>query len=93
MAVARMNVGHAFSGQRRRIAAICSSDANYADLADTRGAALKHARVPPVYLMGRPDEAQRAGLAGRRRRRIRPCGRRCAGDLERAYAREAGEAA
>ena len=53
-------LGQAFRASGARQAAICSSDANYATLAEPAARALKHAHAARVYLMGRPDEAQRA---------------------------------
>ncbi len=53
-------LGPAFRASGARQAAICSSDANYATLAEPAARALKHAHAARVYLMGRPDEAQRA---------------------------------
>lgn len=53
------DLGHAFRASGARQAAICSSDANYAALAEPAARALKHAHAARVYLMGRPDEAQR----------------------------------
>ncbi len=53
-------LGRAFRASGARQAAICSSDTNYATLAEPAARALKQARAARVYLMGRPDEAQRA---------------------------------
>jgi methylmalonyl-CoA mutase len=52
-------VGHSFRASGARQAAVCSSDANYATLAAPAARALKHAHAARVYLLGRPDEAQR----------------------------------
>lgn len=56
-------LGHAFRASGARQAAICSSDANYAGMAEDAARALKHAHAARVYLMGRPDEAQRTAWA------------------------------
>ncbi len=54
------DLGSAFRTSGARQVAICSSDANYATHAAAAARAVKQAGAARVYLMGRPDEAQRA---------------------------------
>ena len=53
-------IAEAFRASGARQAAICSNDANYATSAEPAAQALKQAQAARIYLMGRPDEAQRA---------------------------------
>jgi methylmalonyl-CoA mutase len=55
------DLGQAFAASGARQAAICSSDANYAAMADAAARALKQGRCGRLYLMGRPDPAMQAG--------------------------------
>ncbi len=73
-------VGHLFKASGARQAAICSSDANYATLAEPAARELKHAHCARVHLMGRPDEATQAAWAAAGRRCVRVCWRERAGD-------------
>lgn len=53
------DVGHAFKASGASVAALCSSDENYASMGEGAARALKHAHSRQTYLMGRPDaEAQ-----------------------------------
>ncbi|MFO1072837.1 MAG: methylmalonyl-CoA mutase family protein [Geminicoccaceae bacterium] len=53
----------AFAASGARLAAICSSDENYASMAEGAARALKGAASARVYLMGRPEDERRAGFA------------------------------
>ena len=86
-------VGHAFRASGARQAAICSSDANYAALAEAAARALKHAHAARVYLMGRPDETQRAAWQAAGVDEFVHAGADVLATLERTLAAEAGEAA
>jgi methylmalonyl-CoA mutase len=55
------DLGQAFAASGARQAAICSSDASYAAMADAAARALKQGRCGRLYLMGRPDPAMQAG--------------------------------
>lgn len=52
-------VAHAFKASGASLAAICSSDENYAAMAEDAARALKQAHGRRVYLMGRPDPDRR----------------------------------
>ncbi|MFL5332997.1 MAG: methylmalonyl-CoA mutase family protein [Geminicoccaceae bacterium] len=54
-------LAEAFARSGARQAAICSSDANYALLAEGAACALRQGRCGRLYLMGRPDPALQAG--------------------------------
>ena len=53
------DLAHVFKTSGARQAVICSSDANYAAAAEPAARALRNAHAVAVYLMGRPEEAQR----------------------------------
>lgn len=55
-------IGPAFKASGARLAAICSSDANYATMAEEAARALTHAHSTRLYLMGRPAEERRQAL-------------------------------
>jgi methylmalonyl-CoA mutase len=86
-------VGHAFEASGAKLAAICSSDAVYADLAEGAARALKRAGCARVYLMGRPDPAQRDAWQAAGVDEFVYAGADVLDVLERAHAVEAGEAA
>ena len=67
-------LGHAFRASGARQAAICSSDANYAAMAEPAARALKHAHARQRLPDGPAGRGAARGLAGGRRRRVRPCG-------------------
>jgi methylmalonyl-CoA mutase len=87
------DVGHAFKASGARLAAICSSDENYATMAEGAARALKAAHAARVYLMGRPSEEQRAGWQAAGIDEFVFAGANVLETLERAHALEAGEAA
>ena len=74
------DIAHAFEASGAGIAAICSSDANYATMAESAAAALKHARCAAIYLMGRPDEALRPAWQAAGVDEFVHAGRQCSGD-------------
>ena len=86
-------VGHAFKASGARQAAICSSDENYATMAEGAARALKYAHCARVHLMGRPDDATRAAWAAAGVDAFVYAGADVLETLERAHALEAGEAA
>ena len=86
-------VGGAFKASGARVAAICSSDANYATLAAAAAAALKEAQGTAIYLMGRPEEAQREAWRAAGVDEFVHAGGNVLETLERAYAHAGGEAA
>jgi methylmalonyl-CoA mutase len=85
-------VGHAFKASGARQAAICSSDENYAAMAESAARALKHAHGLRVYLMGRPDEAHRPAWQAAGVDEFVHTGADVLATLQRAHAIEAGEA-
>jgi methylmalonyl-CoA mutase len=86
-------VGHAFKASGARLAAICSSDAVYADMAEGAARALKQAHCTRIYLMGRPDPARRGAWRAAGVDEFVYAGADVLDALERAHAVEAGEAA
>ena len=86
-------LGHAFRASGARQAAICSSDAIYATAAEAVTRALKYAHAARVYLMGRPDEAQRAAWQAAGVDEFVYAGTDVLATLERALAVAAGEPA
>lgn len=87
------DVGHAFKASGARLAAICSSDANYDTLAAPAATALKCAHSAGVFLMGRPEEAQREAWRAAGVDEFVHAGGNVLETLERAYARVSGEVA
>ena len=86
------NLGHAFRASGTRQAAICSSDANYVASAEAAARTLKHAHATRVYLMGRPDETQRAAWQAAGVDEFVHAGADVLATLERTMVAEAGEA-
>lgn len=87
------DVGHAFKASGARLTAICSSDENYAAMAEDAARALKRAHAGRIYLMGRPDEAQRAAYEAAGIDEFVYMGADVLDTLKRAHALLAGEAA
>jgi methylmalonyl-CoA mutase len=87
------DAGHAFKASGAKLAAICSSDENYAVLAEGAARTLKAAHAARVYLMGRASEEQRAGWQAAGIDEFVYAGGNVLETLERAHALEAGEAA
>jgi methylmalonyl-CoA mutase len=83
-------VGQAFKASGARLAAICSSDAVYADSAEGAARALKQAHCTRVYLMGRPDPARRDAWQAAGVDEFVYAGADVLDVLERAHAVEAG---
>jgi methylmalonyl-CoA mutase len=86
------DAGHAFKASGARLAAICSSDENYAAMAEGAARALKAAHAARVYLMGRASEEQRAAWQAAGIDEFVYAGANVLETLERAHALEAGEA-
>jgi methylmalonyl-CoA mutase len=86
-------VGHAFKASGARLAAICSSDENYATLAEGAARALKSAHAARVYLMGRPEAERRAAFATAGVDEFVHVGANVLESVERAHETLAGEAA
>lgn len=86
-------VGHAFKASGARLAALCSSDENYAAMAEGAARALKHAHAARVYLMGRPEAERQEALAAAGIDEFVYVGANVLETLERAHATLAGEAA
>jgi methylmalonyl-CoA mutase len=87
------DVGHAFKASGAKLAALCSSDENYAAMAEGAARTLKAAHAARVYLMGRASEEQRAGWQAAGIDEFVYAGGNVLETLERAHALEAGEAA
>jgi methylmalonyl-CoA mutase len=86
-------VGHAFKASGARLAALCSSDENYAAVAEDAARALKHAHAARVYLMGRPEAERREAFTAAGVDEFVYAGANVLETLERAHKIEAGEAA
>ncbi len=86
-------IGHLFKASGAKLAAICSSDANYDTLAAPAATALKHAHSAGVFLMGRPGEAQREAWKAAGIDEFVHAGGNVLETLEHAYARVSGEVA
>ncbi|MEK0082726.1 methylmalonyl-CoA mutase family protein [Benzoatithermus flavus] len=86
-------IGHAFKASGARLAAICSSDENYAAMAEGAARALEHAHAARIYLMGRPEEERRAAYEAAGIDEFVYVGSNVLEMLERAYETLAGEAA
>lgn len=85
------DLGSAFRDSGARLAAICSSDANYATAAEAAARALKQARAARVYLMGWPDETWHAVWQAAGVDEFVHAGADIRATLERALAVQAGE--
>ena len=83
----------AFAASGAHQAAICSSDAVYAEQAEAAARALRAAGARGIYLMGRPDEAQQAAWSAAGVDEFVFAGCDVLSVLDRAHERESGERA